>query len=90
MTLTREVDFVTHLFEPRPWWYDFALCRGVDTALFFPGRGEDHASPRAICAECPVRRPCLEFALTSPMEKWGVWGGSSERERRRLRQERRV
>ena len=69
-------------------WQDRGACRGVDPGLFFPARGESLAAARAVCAGCPVRRECLEHALAQP-EKFGVWGGTSERERRVLRRDRR-
>lgn len=78
------------LFEPRPPWMQFASCRPeyadrpldqwVD--LFFPTRGQSNAEARAICAECPARQACADHGLA---EHHGVWGGTSERERRRLR-----
>ena len=86
MTLTREPDFVAHLFAARPAWYVDAACRGTDPDLWFPPRGGDTAAAKAVCAGCSVKVECLDFALgRSPAEKWGIWGGTSERERRRLR-----
>ena len=73
--------------EPRPTdWADEARCLGVDPDLFFPERGETHAGlkAKAVCSACPVREPCLGYAMTYA-EKHGVWGGLSERERRALR-----
>lgn len=64
-----------------------ARCAGTDPDVFFPGRGGDLAPARALCGECPVRRPCLEYALSNG-EHHGVWGGKSEAERRRLRRSR--
>jgi WhiB family redox-sensing transcriptional regulator len=59
----------------------------VDPRLFFPNRGQMDIikKAKAICADCPVRSGCLEYALTPPLEMHGVWGGKSDRERRRLR-----
>jgi WhiB family redox-sensing transcriptional regulator len=68
----------------RPAWMKRAQCRGEDRALFFPALGANAAKARAICAICPVRRECLAYALADP-ESAGVWGGISERERRKLR-----
>lgn len=67
-------------------WMTGAACRapGIDPGVFFPGRGEDYARAKAICATCPVRAQCLAYAMAPPREKFGVWGGLSERERRRL------
>ena len=70
-------------------WRKQARCRGVDPAVFYPVSDEDEApEAKEICAECPVREPCLEYALTV-REKHGVWGGRTERERRRLIRQRR-
>lgn len=67
----------------RPAWQQHAACHGM-TALFFPGRGEDARPARAICAGCPVRTECLDFAIDGG-DHHGVFGGTSERERRSLR-----
>ena len=70
-------------------WRQQARCRGVDPAIFYPVSDEDESlEAKEICAECPVREPCLEYALTV-REKHGVWGGRTERERRRLIRQRR-
>jgi hypothetical protein len=52
--------------------------------VFFPGRGESAGPARQVCAACPVRQPCLDYALTHGISH-GVWGGLAERERRPLR-----
>jgi WhiB family redox-sensing transcriptional regulator len=70
-------------------WRDDAACRDTDPDLFFPvgttGLAVDQiASAKAVCATCPVRRECLEFALFTNQDS-GVWGGTSEDERRKLR-----
>jgi WhiB family redox-sensing transcriptional regulator len=70
-----------------PWKAD-AACRDEDPDLFFPERGESLAAPKAVCSRCPVREACLECALDTG-QKFGVWGGTSERDRRRLRRQRR-
>ena len=70
-------------------WRQFARCRGVNPSIFYPVSEEDEAlEAKAVCAECPVREPCLEYALGA-REKHGVWGGLTERERRRLLRQRR-
>ncbi|HUF84222.1 MAG TPA: WhiB family transcriptional regulator [Acidimicrobiia bacterium] len=71
-------------------WREFARCRGVDPEVFYPVSDDDDDAEEAksICADCPVREPCLEFAL-STREKNGVWGGLTERERRRVLRRRR-
>lgn len=65
-------------------WMDQAACSGADPDLFFPERGDPTAEAKAVCRACPVRQQCLDHALAN-REKFGVWGGMSERERRRLR-----
>jgi WhiB family redox-sensing transcriptional regulator len=64
-------------------WHSEASCRGVDAELFFPGNDEEAVPAKAICETCPVRNPCLAFALERG-ERYGVWGGMTERERARL------
>jgi hypothetical protein len=61
----------------------------MDAELFHPNRGEDTAAAKAVCAECLVRVECLEYALANA-EKFGIWGGTSERERRAMRRERNI
>ncbi len=68
-------------------WQDYANCRGADADLFFPERGASTRRAKAICRACDVRVECLEFAIANG-EKFGIWGGLSERERRRIRRER--
>lgn len=66
-----------------PEWYADALCAQVDGELWFPERGGSVAEAKKVCAACPVRAQCLDYALANG-ERWGVWGGRSERERRKL------
>lgn len=68
-------------------WQAQANCVGVDPDIFFPERGASTKEAKAICAACSVREDCLEYALANG-EKFGIWGGTSERERRRLRRAR--
>jgi WhiB family redox-sensing transcriptional regulator len=70
-------------------WQDLANCRGADPDLFFPERGASTRTAKGICRECSVRNECLEFAIVSS-EKFGIWGGMSERERRKIRRQRAV
>lgn len=65
-------------------WRSDAACRGVDPEIFHPERGESTAYPRSICASCPVQADCREYAVIAN-EKYGIWGDTSRRERRRLR-----
>jgi len=68
----------------QPDWRQDAACRGMDANIFFPETDEEVGPARAVCATCPVREACLEFALTTRQTD-GVWGGMSGTERRRLR-----
>jgi len=52
--------------------------------LFYPERGESSKEAKAVCATCPVRVECLDHAIATH-ERWGLWGGMTERERRGLR-----
>lgn len=70
-----------------PAWHRDAACTAVDPELFFPGRGDSTEPAKQVCAGCPVRSECLEHALDHG-EKWGIWGGTSGRERRRIRRQR--
>ena len=70
-------------------WQDLANCLGVDPDLFFPERGASTREAKEVCRGCVVRDDCLEFALVNG-EKFGIWGGMSERERRRLRRQRAI
>jgi WhiB family redox-sensing transcriptional regulator len=69
-------------------WRNRAACRGIDPDIFFPVTDEDAEPAKAICNACPVREACLEFALAA-REREGVWGGATERERRRIVRQRR-
>jgi len=70
-------------------WQRLANCLGVDPDLFFPERGASTREAKEVCRGCVVRESCLEFAITNG-EKFGIWGGLSERERRRIRRARAV
>jgi len=67
-------------FESLPWMAE-AACRGKDTDIFFPTRGADTGPAKAICAVCTVRPECRTYALAT-QQRFGIWGGLSERERR--------
>ncbi|MHB1762637.1 MAG: WhiB family transcriptional regulator [Acidimicrobiales bacterium] len=69
-------------------WADQGRCRGLDPDMFFPEAGvlsATIAAAKAVCAECPVRSECLAWALRH--EKFGIWGGTSAKERRALRRQ---
>lgn len=73
-------------------WMEKGRCRGMDPAIFYPDEEQKNwavrvAEAQKICAECPVIDECLEWALTRN-EGDGVWGGASERERRKIKRQR--
>lgn len=70
-------------------WMRLGRCREMDPAIFFPNDGVGVQVAQRICAECAVRQECLEYALVNRVDH-GVWGGASERERRRLLRQRRL
>jgi WhiB family transcriptional regulator, redox-sensing transcriptional regulator len=65
-------------------WQQHAACSDADVELFYPGKGGSTWAAKRICAGCPVRAACLQAALETD-ERFGIWGGKSVRERRRLR-----
>ena len=70
-------------------WMLQARCRSLAPSEFFPSDGVGVDKARKICDQCPVKVECLEYALTYRIDH-GVWGGASERERRRILRRRRV
>jgi WhiB family redox-sensing transcriptional regulator len=70
-------------------WMRRGNCRDEPPSLFFPSDGTGVDIARALCATCPVKEPCLEYALRNRIDH-GVWGGTSERERRRILRQRRL
>ena len=64
-------------------WHADAPCAGIDPDLWFPEKGGTTEPAKEICAQCLVRADCLDYALDTG-ERFGIWGGASERERRRL------
>lgn len=68
-------------------WGASALCAQTDPELFFPPRGESPRPAKSVCARCPVQWPCLEWALTDP-DLHGVVGGTTFKERQRIRVQR--
>ena len=69
-------------------WRQHGACRGLDPAIFYPLDDEDAETAKEVCAACPVQPACLEHALVT-REKEGIWGGATERERRRIIRQRR-
>lgn len=70
-------------------WMADGKCRDTPPATFFPSDGVGVDAARRICQDCPVKAPCLEYALQNRIDH-GVWGGTSERERRRILRRRRL
>ena len=73
-------------YDPDDWRQD-AACRDLDTATFFPETNEQIAAAKVVCASCPVREACLEFAVITRQDD-GVWGGLDENERKRIGRQR--
>ena len=71
------------VFDHIPWMID-AKCLDADPEAFFPEKGGSTREAKRICGACAVREQCLEYALAND-ERFGIWGGMSERERRRLK-----
>ena len=69
-------------------WQFGAACQGLAADIFYPQSDEQCDVAKTVCASCPVRTPCLEYAITV-REKDGVWGGANEKERRRIIRQRR-
>lgn len=65
-------------------WQEHALCAQTDPEAFFPEKGGSTREAKKVCQSCEVRTECLEYALEHD-ERFGIWGGLSERERRRLK-----
>lgn len=78
----RPADDYYWLYPPS--WADFALCAEVDPEIFFPEKGGSTLWAKRVCTSCPVTALCLDYALKHG-ERYGIWGGKSERERRAMR-----
>src|SRR5690606_21843970 len=65
-------------------WQERALCAQTDPEAFFPEKGGSTREAKKVCGSCDVRTECLEYALEHD-ERFGIWGGMSERERRKLK-----
>jgi WhiB family redox-sensing transcriptional regulator len=88
--LAEAVDFgIDTLFDAPADWRSRSLCSELPvdeaTAMFFPSKGQTTKAAKALCDRCPVRPECLEFALADvDAFRFGVWGGTSSRDRRRI------
>ncbi len=83
-SLTSELSGLTFLLDEELAWMEQARCLDADPEAFFPEKGGSTREAKRICSACEVREECLEYALAND-ERFGIWGGMSERERRRLR-----
>lgn len=72
-------------------WRPLANCAGLPAEWFFPERGDSigtdsgYVQAKQVCRACEVRQECLDYAQTEPLERWGLWGGLTAKERGRLR-----
>ena len=86
MTVARDDSIIDGVrsrpFIPTTWTVD-AACRDADPAIFFVDHGGSAAEARIICAGCPVRTQCLDYALAAS-ERHGIWGGTTEKQRRTM------
>ena len=82
MSAPRHNQETLYLFDLQPWTVD-ALCQQTDPEVFFPEAGGSTLQAKRVCRHCDVRTQCLDYALAHH-ERFGVWGGHSERERRKL------
>lgn len=90
VALVEPVDGASSFSLPslgRPWdlpaWMTQALCVETDPEAFFPAKGGSTREAKTVCRRCPVSFECLEYALANE-DRYGIWGGMSERERRKL------
>lgn len=67
-------------------WQERALCAQTDPEAFFPEKGGSTRDAKRVCLSCEVRAECLEYAMEQD-ERFGIWGGLSERERRRMKKQ---
>jgi WhiB family redox-sensing transcriptional regulator len=84
LTLVPDAFGLAPLTPDDPEWQERALCAQTDPEAFFPEKGGSTREAKRICMGCEVRDACLEYALAHD-ERFGIWGGLSERERRRLK-----
>jgi WhiB family redox-sensing transcriptional regulator len=82
------IELIAMMEEPQPSeeeWSARAVCSQTDPEAFYPEKGGSTKDAKKVCQGCPVQKKCLQWALDHD-ERYGVWGGLSERERRRLKQ----
>lgn len=72
----------------KKYWREYAACKGMDTDMFFPERGDNKSlvrEARKVCSNCDVRKHCLDYALTIPDDRYGIFGGFTNTERMIIR-----
>jgi WhiB family redox-sensing transcriptional regulator len=79
------VGLANSIARPEP-WTERAVCAQTDPEKFFPKKGNSTRDAKGVCGGCPVRIQCLQYALDHD-ERFGVWGGCSERERREMKRQ---
>jgi hypothetical protein len=79
-------DYLADLLGNVPEWQARALCAQTDPEAFFPEKGGSTRDAKRICARCEVKENCLQYALDHD-ERFGIWGGLSERERRKIKRQ---
>ena len=78
------LTLITGVDEDASAWQASALCAQTDPEAFFPEKGGSTREAKSVCKVCEVKHECLEYALAHD-ERYGIWGGLSERERRKLK-----
>ena len=84
---TPDAEAILARLTARPVWQRQAASRGMGTSMFVTGAGQGTPPAKAICASCPVRLECADFAMADP-DTCGVWGGATRRDRREMRRRR--
>ena len=79
-----QVDIFPLDFSEELAWQERALCAQTDPEAFFPEKGGSTREAKSVCASCTVSAECLDYAIDND-ERFGIWGGLSERERRKLK-----
>jgi WhiB family redox-sensing transcriptional regulator len=80
------IEINTDGLPPELAWQERALCAQTDPEAFFPEKGGSTREAKRVCMSCEVRAECLDYALAKD-ERFGIWGGLSERERRRVKKQ---
>lgn len=84
MSEWEELNLLLGVDGEEPSWQEKALCAQTDPEAFFPEKGGSTREAKRVCLSCEVKAECLEYALAND-ERFGIWGGLSERERRKLK-----